>query len=232
MIDAVLFDWGGTLTPFHSIDVLALWAGAARVIAPDQADEVAAALLAAERDCWLRTESSLRSFTTEQLLLAACETAGIDSDPAAIEAAALAYRGDWAPYLDSRREATAVLGGLKALGLTTGLLSNTHWPREWHEDALAADGLLDLIDARIYTSELRYMKPHPSAFQALLDAVGVIAERAVFVGDRLHDDVFGAKSVGMRTVWIRNGLVPGYDIEPDATIEHLSELLAVIDAWR
>ena len=43
----------------------------------------------------------------------------------------------------------------------------------------------ELVDARIYSSELPYMKPHASAFEAALAAVGVTdPTRAVFVGDR------------------------------------------------
>jgi FMN phosphatase YigB (HAD superfamily) len=111
------------------------------------------------------------------------------------------------------------------------LLSNTNWPRAWHDGVLAEDGLLDLLDATVYTSELPHMKPHPSAFQMLLDAVGVTADRAVFVGDRLHDDISGAQALGMRAVWLRNDSVPSYDVEPDAVISELSELVAVVDGF-
>ena len=46
-LEAVVFDWGGTLTPFHDVDLLDLWRAAARRLAPERAEEVAAALLAA-----------------------------------------------------------------------------------------------------------------------------------------------------------------------------------------
>jgi putative hydrolase of the HAD superfamily len=111
-------------------------------------------------------------------------------------------------------------------------LSNTHWPSRWHEDWLERDGLLGLLDARVYTSELEHVKPHPVPFRVLLQRVGVEPERAVFVGDRLHDDVNGAAAVGMRTVWVRNDAVPRVDAQPDAVIDELSELVDVIDAWR
>ena len=75
------------------------------------------------------------------------------------------------------------------------------------------------------------MKPHPEAFRALLDAVGVEPAQAVFVGDRLHDDVAGATALGMRTVWVRNDAVPRADVEPDAVIDELAELVAVVDGW-
>jgi HAD superfamily hydrolase (TIGR01509 family) len=232
VIDAVLFDWAGTLTPYHQVDLLGCWAAAAEVIAPDRVAEVAAALFAAEADSWPLQQLSMRSSTTAQLIRMATAAIGIDADEAAQAAALAAYRRAWSTHLDARPDAAAVLTALQDRGLRTGLLSNTHWPRDWHEEALAADGLVDLLDVRLYSSELTHMKPHPIAFQALLDAVGATAERAVFVGDRPHDDISGAKALGLRTVWIRNDHVPAYDVEPDAVIDELAELVDVVDEWN
>ena len=55
--------------------------------------------------------------------------------------------------------------------------------------------------------------------------------RAVFVGDRPYDDVFGAKQAGLRGVLRRNRFMPGYDVEPDAVIDTLPELLGLVDGW-
>jgi HAD superfamily hydrolase (TIGR01509 family) len=227
MIDAVLFDWAGTITPYHEVDFLGCWTAAARVMAPDRAEELAAALLAAEHEAWPGQRETLVSTTTRELVRSVCTV-----DDATYALAAGAYRERWAPHCVSRPDAAAVLRALKARRLRTGLLSNTHWPRDWHEEALAADGLDELLDARLYSSELSPMKPHPSTFQALLDAVGSTARRAVFVGDRPHDDISGAQAMGMRTVWIRNAFVPSYDVTADATIDELSDLVGVIDGWR
>jgi putative hydrolase of the HAD superfamily len=100
------------------------------------------------------------------------------------------------------------------------------------------DGVADLIDAAVYTSEIEWTKPHPSAFRAALDAVGVADPgRCVFVGDRPWDDIAGAKGVGMRAVLLPHSTIPAYqqgpvEGEPDATISRLAELLPLIDAWR
>src|SRR5581483_2281847 len=129
-----------------------------------------------------------------------------------------------------KEEAAPALAALRERGLRIGLLSNTHWPPAFHERFLARDGLASLIDARLYTSEMPYMKPHPEAFQRALAALGVQEPgRAVFVGDRLFDDVFGAQRAGMRTVLVPNGLVPPYDVEPDARIPGLEALPRLID---
>ncbi len=56
------------------------------------------------------------------------------------------------------------------------------------------------------SGEVGARKPGPAIFEAALDALGVDAGAALFVGDRLVDDVAGAAAVGMTTVqalWFR-----------------------------
>jgi putative hydrolase of the HAD superfamily len=231
IVDAVLFDWGGTLTRFHDVDMLDAWRVAAEVLAPDRVDEVADALLAAEREVWARTTSTMRSATTAEVLLAAGAAVGLPVDAALHDQAVARYLEHWAPTTGARPDARPVLHSLRDRRLRTGLLSNTHWSRATHEDWLARDGLLDLLDARVYTSDLAHVKPHPDAFAALLDAVDVVPERAVFVGDRLWDDIYGAKQLGMRAVWVRNDAVPRYDVEPDGVVDELEELVELVDGW-
>ena len=50
-VRAVIFDWGGTLTPWHLVDHDSLWRSACAPHFPaERVAEVAAAILAAERD--------------------------------------------------------------------------------------------------------------------------------------------------------------------------------------
>jgi putative hydrolase of the HAD superfamily len=231
VIEAVLFDWGGTLTTFHSVDLIDAWRVAAQVLAPDRVEEVASALLRAEREIWARTTTTMRSATTSEVLRSAGAAVGLPVEAALHERAVASYLDSWSPTSNARADAVDVMAALRDRGLRTGLLSNTHWPRQQHEEWLRRDGLLELLDARVYTSDLEFVKPHPEAFGALLEAVGVAPEAAIFVGDRLHDDVHGAKSVGMRGVWLRNDAVPGYDVVPDAVIDELGELVGVVDGW-
>jgi putative hydrolase of the HAD superfamily len=54
----------------------------------------------------------------------------------------------------------------------------------------------------------------------------------VFVGDRPYDDVYGAKSAGMRAVLVPNSDVPAFSgTQPDAVISRLAELLGHVDRW-
>ncbi|MEP6463186.1 MAG: HAD family hydrolase [Frankiaceae bacterium] len=231
-LSAVLFDWGGTLTPFHNVDLLDLWRVAADVLAPDRSAELAAALAQAERAWWDRAVLTGRSGTTAEVVAAAAAATGIDIDAALHDEALTAHLEAWTAHTLTDPEAASLLQALRERGLRTGLLSNTHWPRAWHERWLERDGILDLLDARVYTSELEYVKPHPPAFRAALEALGIDdPSTVVFVGDRPHDDISGAKAMGMRAVLVPNSVVPAYDVVPDATIGRLSDLLAVVDGW-
>ena len=66
--------------------------------------------------------------------------------------------------------------------------------------------MAERVDFAVFSSELGVRKPHPAIFERALDAVGVEAKDALFVGDRLWEDIRGASEVGMTTVqalWFR-----------------------------
>jgi putative hydrolase of the HAD superfamily len=232
-VDAVIFDWGGTLSVWADVDMLDMWRLAARRLDPAHEDELTARLAALETEMWhVSTTTDRRSFTLRDLLGAASEQVGIDVTEVVLEEAALHHIDAWTPHVAHKPDAAAALSALRTAGRRTGLLSNTHWPRAVHHHFLQRDGLADLLDAEVYSSELGIVKPHPDAFHAALAAVGVDdPTRAVFVGDRPFDDIYGAKGVGMRAVLMPTSRVPTFEVEPDAVIESLSELPALLDEW-
>lgn len=227
-VRAVLFDWGGTLSQHVDVDLLAMWRAAALVLAPDDPEPVAAALLEAELLWWRESiAAGDRSGTTEDLVRSVAQATHLD-----VPGAMAAYHAAWEPTISHDPVATPVLTALRERGLRTGLLSNTHWPRVLHERWLLDAGLLELLDVRLYTSEMRHMKPHAEAFHALLRAVDVRPEEAVFVGDRLRDDISGAAAVGMRTVHLTGRPVESWDVVPDAELVTLDGLVELVDAWQ
>jgi putative hydrolase of the HAD superfamily len=231
-MEAVIFDWGGTLADYALVEFEQLWLRAARHLAPGREAEAAMHLAAVEAAFWERAALDQRSGTLADLLSEATTLLGGEIAEAVRTEAAALYLDAWTPHIKHDAEAAPVLEALRAHGLRIGLLSNTHWPREYHEQFLDRDGLTPLIDARLYTSEMPWMKPHPEAFAAVLAALGVSdPANAVFVGDRPFDDIFGAKRAGMRAVLRPNPAVPGHDIEPDASIVLLSELPPLVERW-
>ena len=230
-IEAVIFDWGGTLATFAtSVSARDLWTAAAEQLSPHTPEETAAIaelLATVENSFWARTTSEHPySGTLADLVADAHQQLKGDVPDSVLSATAKAYLDAWAPHIEHEKDAVPMLDTLRAQGIRTALLSNTHWPRQYHEQFLRRDGLDGLLDARLYTSDLDYMKPHPSVFGAALAAIEVEdASRALFVGDRLWDDIFGAQRAGLRTALRINPLVPKYDVEPDIKITQLSELI-------
>jgi putative hydrolase of the HAD superfamily len=230
VVDAVLFDWGGTLTPWCP-PTDRIWLAVARALVPvDRAESVASRLEAADAAIWQRSRLEHRSGTIAEVFAAA----DLPATTTAYEAFAAAME----PTTYTDPDVSPLLSALRERGVRVGVLSNTTWPRAHHERIFARDGVLELIDGAVYTSEIPWTKPHPEAFRAAMAAVGVSdASRCVFVGDRTFDDIHGAGSVGMRTVLVPHSRIPAEqrghtDGVPDAVVQRLADLLAVVDGWR
>lgn len=229
-IEAVLFDWGGTLATWHDIDLFAVWRSVTELIDDARADELAARLVEAERSIWLRSRDEHLSSTLEEV----CLLADVVMTPAALAE----YERQWHPHTELEPDAVQTLRDLRTRGLKVGVLSNTIWSRRRHEEIFARDGVLELLDGAVYTSEIAHTKPHPEAFLAAMNAVGETEPAScLFVGDRLFDDVWGAQNVGMRAAHIPHSAIPLEQIghtegAPDATVHRLAELPDLIDSWN
>ena len=231
-VEAVIFDWGGTLSEFVDAELVDAWRLAARHIDPEHEDEMTERLVKVEAEFWATTSSHQRSATLADLMATAARELGLDVAEALLEEAAVRHLYAWTPHIRHDPDAAPALSDLRGLGLRVGMLSNTHWPRAFHEHFLERDGLVDLIDARLYTSEMPFQKPHPSAFLTAAEALAVDPTRAVFVGDRPWDDISGAQAAGMRTILRPNPFAPDLDgIEPDARVETLQALVEVVKGW-
>ena len=228
-LEAVIFDWGGTLTRWHDVDFHAeSLALASAVISSDHdPDEITARLHAAGGVVWGRSRDLQQSATIGDLFT----EAGLDHDPGLLSA----YYDFWEPHTATDPECGPMFEALRASGLRVGVLSNTIWPREWHVGFFERDGVYDLIDGDVYSSEIAWTKPSPQAFEAAMAAVGVTdPARCVYVGDRLFDDVWGAHNAGLRAIHIPLSTIPPNQVghtegTPDAVVHALSEIPATID---
>jgi len=63
-------------------------------------------------------------------------------------------------------------------------------------------GIRSLFGVLVDSAEVGCTKPTPRIFQHALDALGVSAATATFVGDSLTRDMAGARGVGMRHIWL------------------------------
>jgi len=125
-VRAVIFDWGGTLTPWHTIDHEDLWLGVcARHYPAADAPAVAAAARAAERELWLLADNAQRSATLDAVFT----RAGMMASAAFLAS----YYEAWDPHTFTDPDAAPLLRELRQRGIKTGVLSNTMWPRDAHE---------------------------------------------------------------------------------------------------
>ncbi|MCW2837371.1 MAG: family hydrolase [Marmoricola sp.] len=228
-VDSVVFDWGGTLTRWHDIDFHAESVALAHaVVASDSAPEVHVDhLQRANQVIWGRSRDHQQSSTLADLFA----EAGLDHDPELLTH----YREFWEPHTVTDVQVAPLFTLLRERGIKVGVLSNTIWPRAWHEDFFRRDGVLDLIDGDVYTSEIAWTKPSPRAFEAALEAVGASdPARCVYVGDRLYDDIWGAHNAGLRAIHIPHSLIPveqhGHSVgEPDGVAHELAQIPEILD---
>lgn len=122
------------------------------------------------------------------------------------------------------RGATELLDALedRPLGLVTNGDPSMQQPK------LAATGLEDRFETVVYAGHDTASKPDAEPFERALGNLDVEPTAGAFVGNDPVADVHGAHSVGMRSVWLRNGSDETPGIEPDATVDCLDELL---DSW-
>jgi putative hydrolase of the HAD superfamily len=233
-VDAVIFDWGGTLTPWHDIDLVRQWSAYADVYDPFDAN-LAARLADAEVALWREQQASRGANGTGTLehVLISC---GVDTDDDRHGPALAAYLDAWDPHTLADPDARPLLQGLKHAGVLVGVLSNTLWPRWHHEAVFSRDGLTPYIDAAVYSSEIPVAKPHREAFLAAVEALGSVVSRSVFVGDRPWDDVHGAQQVGMRAILIPHSRLGDQAVDvavtPDAVAERLGAVLGIVLEWQ
>ena len=112
------------------------------------------------------------------------------------------------------------LARLKGAGLRLGVVSNSDGRVE---QALVAAGLRDYFDVVIDSALVGLEKPDPRIFRVALDALGVLPEEALYVGDLYDIDVLGAQGAGVRAVWF--GSPPGDSAPACPTTSSIRELV-------
>lgn len=92
--------------------------------------------------------------------------------------------------------------------------------------ALRRDGLLEYFDVVTHPAKVDATTPEPRMWEKALEEVGVQANRAVHVGNRMDNDVLPAKEAGLHTIWLLRGEAP-----PSPTIEQLAEPDAIVTTF-
>jgi putative hydrolase of the HAD superfamily len=132
----------------------------------------------------------------------------------------------------------AALYALRERGVFVGIVTNgaDDAARDSQRTKAAHLGLLDSLDGFWVSDTTGYRKPDPRAFASALAAAGCVAERCLYVGDSLSNDIAGANAAGLRSVLLRRetpdvaaDATPADQPQPWRVIRSLWETLDLLD---
>ena len=155
---------------------------------------------------------------------------GLDGNSAAIKHFGLTkttwHSEDEVPYSDARGTLVALIDKGYKLGIIANQKIGT-------AERLESWGLRQYFDVIAASAEIGYAKPDKEIFEKAFELAGCTAVESIMVGDRLDNDIIPAKAIGMKTVWVKNGLAQYQSAElgegvADYQIDSLSELLRIL----
>jgi HAD superfamily hydrolase (TIGR01662 family) len=121
---------------------------------------------------------------------------------------------------------------LKSNHYHLGILSNAGDDKDVQE-LVEGFGIRSYFDFVLTSAACFYRKPHPRAFEIALAHWNIAAEESVMVGDSLQADIYGARQLGMKTIWItRRAQFKNDDMQrfkPDFSLRKLAELLPTLE---
>ena len=106
----------------------------------------------------------------------------------------------WDRAVEVDADAVQILAWLRERGIKCGVCSNAPFPPEMMRRQVSSNGITELVDAIVFSSEVGRRKPAPEVYLAAIDAIGTEPEQTLFVGDRVREDYEGPRAVGMRAV--------------------------------
>lgn len=245
MIDTVLFDMGGTLEDIVSTPKnLTLAAqGISRILSdhgievrPTQ-EEMKKLLEDGHRRYSLAREKNGIELKPERIwaeyMLA---DAGIDREKIEELSEELAYAWENLFFDRSLRPGVPkMLGGLRALGLKLGMISNTASLYQVF-DQLNRYGIREYFSDVTLSSQIGYRKPHRGIFRIALLQMRSHEKNSVYVGDTVSRDVLGAQQAGFaKTILIHSQLTKEKDEplmdapRPDYVVEDILEIISICE---
>ena len=135
------------------------------------------------------------------------------------------HKEDEKPYPDAERVLKYLVKRKYKIGVIANQSAGT-------KDRLEGWGLLKYIDIVMASAEEGVAKPSKEIFRRAINRAGCLSENAVMIGDRLDNDIVAAKIMGMKTIWVKQGMAaygsPRNEKEtPDHTVEKISELMKI-----
>lgn len=97
------------------------------------------------------------------------------------------------------------------------------------KERLKKHGVLRYIDMVVASAEEGVAKPDKRIFEIALKRANCEPGNAIMIGDRIDNDIIPAKSLGMHTIWVKQGYGRYWNItkeieRADYSVDNLSEL--------
>ncbi len=161
-----------------------------------------------------------------------CQVLGVRPKPTDVDAAYRIRIDLTRRQLALRPDAVETLGRLRQRGYKTGVITNCApvVPTLWAELLLAP-----LIDAVIFSSQERILKPDSRIYRLSCERLAITPQDCLYVGDGAGGELVGASQVGMQPVRIRVAGEERYFTDTAAeqwegpTILSLAEVLELLE---
>ncbi len=231
--DGVLFDYGRTLVTFaypteDLLEVLREFRPRIEAALGVQAPEAETIL----HEVLLPLEEYIESMSEDEVdymdvYRDAWQRAGLRLPDGLLHEILDAEQRCWDRAVTVDADAVPTLSWLGDRGIKRGLCSNAPFPPDMMRRQVSSNGIADLVDAIVFSSEVGKRKPSFELYRAALDAIGTEPDRTLFVGDRVREDYEGPAALGMRAV-----IVTAHAAEPPPdgvpAIRSLAELRALV----
>jgi putative hydrolase of the HAD superfamily len=234
VLRAVLFDWGGTLMDDEWDDAIALeghTAGLAALEREDLPDAEAFTRFLVEHESELFGYGREDEVDVVRVIAESFQRQGVDLTDDDVRLFLRTTHEVWSSHWMLGASTHALLEALRARGLKLALVSNTASPEWLLRPVLERQGVSERVDVIVLSSEVGKRKPHPAIFQRALSELGVAPDEALFVGDRLDADIYGASRLGIKTVqalWFRAD-DEASPVEPDYQAFTQMDVLNVVE---
>src|SRR5579883_775854 len=120
----------------------------------------------------------------------------------------------------------------------TAMISNFGYAPALYE-SLDRFGIRDAFELVVVSAEVGWCKPHRFIFDHALEKLKIRPSEALFLGDQLYIDVYGALNAGMDVVWVeteRQDWMPpevaGPACKPTYTVRLLSDITGLLDGYH
>ena len=129
------------------------------------------------------------------------------------------------PYPEAERVLSA-LSRRYSIGIIANQSAGT-------EAGLEGWGLLRYISLVVASAEVGLTKPDLAIFKLAMRRAGFRAGKMVMIGDRIDNDITPAKSLGWKTIRVKQGLSQGQvpqtaEQEPDFEVRRLDDILRIL----